>query len=510
MSNFLQETYNRFPEAAEDGSYLNIVKRIIDDFNITTINQEFYKKEDGSLISNPRNWLINLFDSGFYYIDNNEGDKIHFHNKRLIDFLDWYTKLELKSFDECMLDDKPFIIEMGLHPHSENVDCIDFDFISPLLDSNKELHTRLVKGTAYLFLYFGWEADNFCTDGYSNFNDKDKVKKGNYPSYHHVFSYLMNKYELPGDSIIVLNSNLVGDYQEEQQIHHFEGKHAKVIYESAVELDTFKSIKGNWKPNYTFDDYIKNIKKSKYKVLRVNRTHLISRDMMLYFLYNSGMINEALIEHKEIDTNYLPAVQVYFDKCYQIAKNLDLEVARYLKYDSSKLKKLLKLLPFIASNHEESGELPIQGLYSNETIPYDIYENSIFSWVSTSLYSRIDQVFINGSTFNPILHYHPIVWASNPMNLYFFKKKGFKSYYWFCEEELQDIQLTEQERLVLSINEIYKLLKKDKQELINLIIENRDKLEHNRKLLFECRSIENIIKKLFYIIHQKYEGKKLI
>jgi len=510
MSNFLQETYNRFPEAAQDGTYLNIVKRLIDDYNITTLNQEFFNKQNGQIIANPRNWLINLFDSGFYYIDNNEEERVHFHNKRLIDFLDWYTKMEYKTFEECMSDNKPFIIEMGLHPHTDNVDCIDFDFISPLLDNNKELHNRLVKGTAYLFLYFGWEADNFLSDGIGSFYSKNNRKKGDYPSYHQVFSFLMNKYELPGDSIIVLNSNLAGDYQENCHIHLFEGKCAKVIYESSVELDTFKSIKGRWKPNYTFDEYIENIKKAKYKVLRVNRTHLISRDIMLYFLYNSKLLNEVLIEHKEIDTNYLPAVQVYFDKCYQIAKNLDLEIATYLKYDSSKLKKLLKLLPFVASDYEKTGELPVEGLYSNETVPYDIYENTIFSWVSTSLFSRPDQVFINGSTFNPILHYHPIVWASNPMTLYFFKRKGFKSYSWLCEEELQDIQVTEHERIVLSINEIYKLLKKDKQELIDLIIENRDTLEHNRKLLFECKSIENIIKKLFYIIHQKYDGKKII
>lgn len=134
----------------------------------------------------------------------------------------------------------------------------------------------------------------------------------------------------------------------------------------------------------------------------------------------------------------------------------------------------------------------------------DCYQRTIFSWVSTSLTDRFDQVFINASTFQPMLNYHPIIFNSNREHNYYMKLSGFKDYSWFSEVETVDKCPTQYERMVLNTNEIDKLMKKSKDELINLIIDNRESLEHNRKLLFECKSIENIIKKLFVIINKKF------
>jgi hypothetical protein len=129
----------------------------------------------------------------------------------------------------------------------------------------------------------------------------------------------------------------------------------------------------------------------------------------------------------------------------------------------------------------------------------DCYQRTIFSWVSTSLTDRFDQVFINASTFQPMLNYHPIIFNSNREHNYYMKLSGFKDYSWFSEVETVDMCPTQYERMVLNTNEIDKLMKKSKDELINLIIDNRESLEHNRKLLFE-----NIIKKLFVIINKKF------
>ena len=81
---------------------------------------------------------------------------------------------------------------------------------------------------------------------------------------------------------------------------------------------------------------------------------------------------------------------------------------------------------------------------------------------------------------------------------------GFKPYNWFTESEMPDCAQTKEERMTLNLNEIHQLMNKPKDTLIGIIKDNRESLEHNRKLLFECKSIENIIKKLYVIINEKY------
>ena len=81
---------------------------------------------------------------------------------------------------------------------------------------------------------------------------------------------------------------------------------------------------------------------------------------------------------------------------------------------------------------------------------------------------------------------------------------GFKDYSWFSDPEITDTTYSKHERMVLNVKEIEKLMNKSNDELINIIVDNRESLEYNRKLLFECKSVENIVKKLFVIINKKY------
>ena len=60
------------------------------------------------------------------------------------------------------------------------------------------------------------------------------------------------------------------------------------------------------------------------------------------------------------------------------------------------------------------------------------------------------------------------------------------------ESEMPDCAQTKEERMTLNLNEIHQLMNKPKDTLIGIIKDNRESLEHNRKLLFECKSIENI------------------
>ena len=55
--------------------------------------------------------------------------------------------------------------------------------------------------------------------------------------------------------------------------------------------------------------------------------------------------------------------------------------------------------------------------------------------------------------------------------------------------------------MVLSLYEIDRLMNIPKDSLIGIIKDNRSSLEHNRNFLFECRSIENILKKLYVIMY---------
>jgi len=46
------------------------------------------------------------------------------------------------------------------------------------------------------------------------------------------------------------------------------------------------------------------------------------------------------------------------------------------------------------------------------------------------------------------------------------------------------------------------LMNMDRNTLIDTILENRSILEHNRKLLIQCNSIERIIKKFYEIVYE--------
>jgi len=500
--------------------YLTVTRKLLDDTVWTTIKDRFVG-DSGSgdgVIAHGSEWFSGLFDAGSYKID---GTNTSFHNPRFVKFLDNYTDILIKPFEEAIKLDKQVIVQMSLHPRTSNCDWIETNYFKPLFEKYKNLLDKMRNGEAHLLLFFGWEADNFSEDNTSF------PKKGKYTSYYSMFDAVRTSYDLPSESIIILNSNLMGYAQEKrnygEDLNH--GEYTQVIYESAFELNTFKSQKGKWNPEYTFDEHISNLKNNDIKkMLRINRTQLGCRDMMLYWLEKTGYVKDTIVEHrakekfndsyfkKELNTwlkqddepeyDYY-AVKYYLDECKKMAERLDFtNLSSGFDFNENIIKQIENNSPYIASKDELLGSF--SDIYSNEYIPMDCYQRTIFSWVSTSLTDRFDQVFINASTFQPMLNYHPIIFNSNREHNYYMKLSGFKDYSWFSEVETVDMCPTQYERMVLNTNEIDKLMKKSKDELINLIIDNRESLEHNRKLLFECKSIENIIKKLFVIINKKF------
>ena len=459
----------------------NEVYDILDNFAFTTINQDFNYFEDfrGIPLSNQNFYLNELFNSEKYQIKNSD----KFYQS------DGFRKI-LKDIEppECIpwpnaLDsEKKLILQMSLHPgrhHYGRMKTLFFDKI--LTDRVVE---RMQKKTMYLFLYFGFEADSFSSNEFYTF--------GKYKNYYEMFDDIFDEYNLPKNSIIILSSNSLGKVQEKKYYKNKEPRLA-TIFDNVYEAKTFTEIKGEVNLDYTFNDYIENIKSADLKMLRTSRTQHYSRDIMLYWLINSKKIESTLVEQNKFYND-----NIFWNKLGEIKKlsyDRNYTNKELFNFDDSLIQKIENTLPLVASDYEKSTPVPKDRIYSNEVIPHDIYTKTIFSWVSTSIPDRFTQVFINSSTFNPILYYHPLAWNGNPQTVSSFKDSGFKSYDFLFNEVYDNIEW-DIERLLLSIIDIERVLSIPNQELIDILVENKDTMEHNRNLLFECKSITRIIKKL--------------
>tara|TARA_B110000285_G_scaffold199990_1_gene233541 strand:+ start:45 stop:1676 length:1632 start_codon:yes stop_codon:yes gene_type:complete len=507
--------------------YISVVRKLIDDVIWTTLEEEY--EYDGPLAQRT-NWFDDLFDHSIYNI---EGTNSSFHNPKFVKFLEEYTQPTRLPYEEAVSTanqvGKQIFLQMAIHPRGSEPMQIKKYFFDKLFEKHPEIINLMKEGKLVLLLYFGWEADNFEHNGFENSETN---------TYYNMFDTVFYDYPIPRESIIILSSNKKGYMQENKNYGEDlrGGEYTRVIYENVSELSTFRYQKGEWNPEYTFDEYIKNIEKEGIKkLLRINRTQLGCRDFMLYWLENTKYINESIVEHRLGDKQFAiegpnmfhkelskewpgddsPPDEDYFSLKYylrtvkRIAKNLGYKnIIPHLNFDENILNKILESSPYIASENELMGDFRNlklgEGRYSNEVIPVDVYYNSIFSWVSTSLTDRRDQVFINASTFQPILHYHPIVFNSNESHNRYMMEDGFKSYNWFTEPELVDITEGKFPRMAMNLKEITRLMKMPTDRLIGTIKDNRESLEYNRNLLFECKSIENIIKKLYVIVNEKY------
>ena len=220
---------------------------------------------------------------------------------------------------------------------------------------------------------------------------------------------------------------------------------------------------------------------------------------MLYYLFSSNNDSKSIIEHS--DFNDSESFKTMLEECKLLANKFGYsDIEKYFEYDLNIIDKIKSNLPMIASIHESKDNINDTN-YGIEPIPHDVYHNSIFSWVSTSLIDKDNQVFINYSTFNPILYYHPLIIHGNKHHIKSLKKSDYLSFSNLVNEEYDDNHNI-LERFVMNVNEINNLLQLSKDELIERIIENRDVLEYNRKNLFQCNSIENILCNFYNILNE--------
>ena len=498
-------------------SYIDIVKHIIDNYNFTTYDRVFTGSDyhsDDRVYSGPTNYFQKLFTYDFYKI---QGTNETFHDKEMVNFLKSYEPCDEIELKHAIENEKKTILQMDLHPYPDSDRPFE-DIKKYLFDElfkDKKVLDEMQNGDLILFLYQGWEAENFSTI----------VRKPNdkYKTYYKMFEGVIQEYNLPISSIVIANSNLLGDTSENKS-------EVKVIYDNIMEQNSFNSIRDVYKSseafdiNYSIDEYLENIKSADNVFTRLNRTPYPSRDMMLYYLHRLGYENDTIIDHK-----YFNPENVFYDGAFfNSAKRLCQEVPKFRhmeKYfdiederqkhlktratieigkdfptqrDIDIINKIESSLPFIASPYEQKGLHDMEQIHPNNPIPFDIYKNSIVSWVSVSLPGNSDKVFINQSTFNPILHFHPLIFNGHQHTIKYFKEYGFESYDWLFDEYCD--KLTQEDnwrRLVYNITDVQKIMNMGRDNLVDIITQNKDSLERNRNLLVQCKSIERIITKFY-------------
>jgi hypothetical protein len=490
-------------------NYIDKFKYIYENYYIASIEEEYLV--DNVLIASGTNFFNDIFSNETYTIDK-KGNT--FHNKEVVNYLNTKNKDNHINFRHALNTNKKVILQCGLH--------LLYDFPTPLqttkefffdklFSSYERVVEKMRKKELVLFIYQGWEAENLE----DNLKAKTQYSTEKYRDYYDMFESILKEYNLPKSSMVFLSSNLYGN--DIKTKYNF-----NVIYDNSLELATFlRLLPENIDMSlididYSFDEYLENVKTNNSIVCRLNRTKHPQRDLMLYYLHRLELQDKSIIDHKFFNEDNILRDGDFFDKtivyCNEnkklshLKKYFDVRHTEkkywettYLERDKKILSKIQSDLPYVASPYERKEHT----IHSNLPIPYDVYKKSIFSWVSTSLPDKEDMMFLNQSTFNPILFYHPVLWYGYRNTTKYFKDYGFKSYDWLFESEnIIDTSDCKYERFVYNIYEIDRISNMSRDELYNKIKDNKDTLIHNRNLLIDCLSIERIMTKFYEMINE--------
>ena len=472
-----------------DTNYIDIVKILSENYNYISIRKEykFSEEENAHVVNRPCFYLNDVLTKGTYTQNPNKS----FHKIEMIESLS--SKPKGIYLDDLTEIKDNTIVQIEFHPSNRDFLLIKNSFFDKVFIDFPNLLNSLKTSNSHLILYFGFEADSFQYDDYN--------KENYYKNYYQMLEDVISENELPNNSIILLSSNGLGNTHEKIRYGNNESV-VKSVFDNFLEWDTFLKLKGNIDLNYNFETHIDNLKKSSKYLLRVNRTSNLYRDLMLYYLFASNNIDKCLIEHIEFGSE-LNNFKNKLNECRKISDKLNYtNITDYFNYDNTIISDINKTIPLVASTDEQINNKLTTDSYGIEPIPHDIYHNSIFSWVSTSLVDMDNQVFINSSTFNPILYYHPLLIHGNKSHISCFKNSNYKSFSFLFDEDydLDDDILV---RFVKNVNQVNKLLELPKDILIDIILSNRNILEYNRNLLFECNSIERILTKFYNLLNGK-------
>ena len=227
-----------------------------------------------------------------------------------------------------------------------------------------------------------------------------------------------------------------------------------------------------WRDNQSFvskvtriDDFENNIAKKDKKFLMLNRNWKMHRLELIKTLRDNNLLEDSLVSW---DKNmYSPNEARSF-----IEKHDDAELMDIMKNESSILD-----YPDIANVHG----------YGFET--KEIYLQSFFHIVGETIYYQDDAPsgYVSEKTFKPMAHFQPFIFAGPAGVIKHLNELGFKTFHPFIDETYDSI-LDDAERMNAISNEIIRLGKLSKEEMIDMTIKLKGVLHHNYRVLFNIGS----------------------
>lgn len=307
----------------------------------------------------------------------------------------------------------------------------------------------------YFVIWYGWEGDSFTSTMHEGKN-----------SFASSINRIIDDFEIPRHKLIFLVSNLIGEKSLKESNH----SHIEFWGDNWFEIDALERDEPQFKRklSYSFDEHFSELKSNYEKpCLRANRTWNEDRDFLLYDIFKRNIEDKFIYEHR------------------QFKASVDMCKAEIGGDAEQIIERINNKIPLVASKSESGG---FDHNLSNEIIPQDIYVRSAFSFISTTFPYNSEIVFFHGSTFEPIMNFHPFILNSNYNFLSHLKDTGYVTFDDIFDESY-DLIGDVIKRRISAVDSVEKIVSLSKEEILNLIFKSRDKIVHNRNKLIECKSI---------------------
>ena len=357
----------------------------------------------------------------------------------------------------------------------EMMACSPDDFerdLRKVINSHNFLN-ELVNENLYLTIWYGWEGDDFTETLESEESFADKLNK------------IFKEYQIPRHKIIILVSNLI----VEKLLSEKYNEPFYVWGDNWMEVDVFHRQEGNKRNlSITFDEHFKQLQYNYEKTwLRVNRTNNEDRDYLLFDIFKRNIEDNFLIDHRQFLLKDFMIKHEYGGSVGDITKRIK------------------ENIPFIASLEETNNVLTTDDWHdlSNEIIPNDVYIRAPFSFISTTFPHKKRTIFFHGSTFEPILNFHPFVLNSNKNFLQYLKESGYVTFDNVFDETYDTIE-HDTERRIAAVDSVSNICNLQKNDVMNLILKCKERIQHNRNELIKCKSLINAHNRLAE--HISYNG----
>jgi len=394
---------------------------------------------------------------------------------------DEYTIASIKNFKES---------ELYLYPISTGGDLFEFLSLRTTIHNTplfyiSEKTKKLLKNNNNFFIYLEHPGEPYFSS--------DLLKK--------IYELCLNN-DIPFNKIIIINGTnsnefILEDFKEKYGIK----ENPKLIsYNWAV---PFKSLElrsklGLEKNPQAENSTISNInhitlnkeKKALFLVKRL-RVHRLS---LMSMLFESNLIEDILYS-LDVSMNLYPN---FIEILNNEPDTLPISIPeKKFKELISGYKKLLKKEKAVLDYHDFNS---VHG-FGMET--KELYEKTYFSIVAETEFSQY-QKSITEKIIKPIMHCHPFIVLGSPDSLKTLKTFGFKTFdkWW---DESYDNELDDWTRIEKVYNLINKLINLTDSDWKKMILEMKDVLEYNQKLLttFTSSWILKQIKNNFLELNKK-------